>query len=263
MDLGLHDKVVIITAASRGLGKATALQFAREGARVVVNARDAQRLAAVAAECEALSGKPALAVPGDVTHQADVERIVRETLDRFGRIDVLVTNAGGPPAGLFGGLGLEQWEAAYQLTLLSAVRLIQAVVPSMQAQRSGSIVSINSVTVKQPIPGLTLSNTIRDALHGLVKTLSQELAADGIRVNSVLPGWTRTERVDEILAFRAADSGRPEAEIQADITGDIPLGRMGRPEEFANAVVFIASPAAGYITGVALQVDGGMVRGKL
>lgn len=263
MDLGLSDKIVIVTAASRGLGKATALQFAREGAHVVVNARDAERLATVAAECEALSGKTALAVAGDVTRQADVDRLVGETLDRFGRIDVLVTNAGGPPAGLFGALSLEQWEAACQLTLLSAVRLVQAVVPTMQAQQSGSIVSINSMTVKQPIPGLTLSNSVRDALHGLVKSLSQELAADGIRVNSVLPGWTRTERVAEILAFRASSSGATEAEVEASITRDVPLGRMARPAEFANAVVFIASPAAGYITGVALQVDGGMVRGKL
>lgn len=263
MNLGLSDKVVIVTAASRGLGKAAALQFAREGAYVVVNARDAERLAAAAAECETLSGKPALAVAGDVTRQEDVERIVAQTLDRFGRIDVLVTNAGGPPAGLFTALDIEQWETACQLTLLSVVRLIQAVVPTMQAQQSGSIVSINSMTVKQPISGLTLSNTIRDAVHGLVKTLSQELAADGIRVNSVLPGWTRTERVDEILAFRAANSGLPEAEVEANITRDIPLGRLGRAEELANAVVFVASPAAGYITGVALQVDGGMIRGKL
>lgn len=263
MNLGLSDKVVIVTAASRGLGKATALQFAREGAHVAVNARDAGRLAAAAAECETLSGKAALAVAGDVTRQEDVARIVGETLDRFGRIDVLVTNAGGPPAGLFTGLSVEQWEAACQLTLLSAVRLIQAVVPTMQAQQSGSIVSINSMTVKQPIPGLTLSNAIRDAVHGLVKTLSQELAADGIRVNSVLPGWTRTERVDEILAFRAANGGLSEAEVEASITRDIPLGRLGRAEELANAVVFVASPAAGYITGVALQVDGGMIRGKL
>lgn len=261
MDLELNGQVAIVTAASRGLGKATALQFAREGASVVVNARHAERLAGVVAACEAL-GVPALAVPGDVTQQADVERLVQATLDRFGRVDILVTNAGGPPAGNFTQLSLAQWEAACQLTLLSAVRLIQAVVPTMQRQKSGSIVSINSVSVKQLVAGLTLSNSIRDAVHGLVKTLSHELAADGIRVNSVLPGYTRTERIEELVAFRSQSGGVSPADVEAGMTRDIPLGRMGTPEEFANAVVFLASPAASYITGVALQVDGGMYRGK-
>ncbi len=214
------------------------------------------------AEIEAL-GAPALAVPGDVTVQADVDRLVQATLDRFGRIDILVTNAGGPPGGEFMALGLEQWEAACQLTLLSAVRLVRAVVPTMQRQGSGSIVSINSMTVKNPIPPLTLSNSIRDAVNGLMKTLSIELAADGIRVNSVLPGWTLTERVESIMATRAQASGQSQDEVEAAITRDIPLRRMGRPDEFANAVVFIASPAASYMTGQALLVDGGLYRGKL
>lgn len=247
MNLGLSDKVVIVTAASRGLGKATALQFAREGAHVAVNARDAERLAAAAAECETLSGKAALAVAGDVTRQADVARIVGETLDRFGRIDVLVTNAGGPPAGLFTGLSVEQWEAACQLTLLSAVRLIQAVVPTMQAQQSGSIVSINSMTVKQPIPGLTLSNAIRDAVHGLVKTLSQELAADGIRVNGVRPGL-----IDTDLHARA---GQPDR--VARLAPSVPLGRSGSTGDVAEAVLWLMSDAASYLTGVTIDIAGG------
>ena len=262
MDLGLKDHVAIVTAASRGLGHAVATQFAREGAAVVVFARDAARLQAVQAEIEAL-GAPALAVPGDVTVQADVDRLVQATLDRFGRIDILVTNAGGPPAGEFMALSLEQWEAACQLTLLSAVRLVRAVAPTMQRQGSGSIVSINSMTVKHPIPPLMLSNSIRDAVNGLMKTLSIELAPDGIRVNSVLPGWTRTERVESIVAGRAQAGGQSTQEVEATITRDIPLRRMGRPDEFANAVVFIASPAASYMTGQALLVDGGLYRGKL
>ena len=261
MDLGLQDKVAVVTAASRGLGRAVALAFAEEGARVVVNARNAERLAGVAAACEAL-GAQAVAVPGDVTNPADVDRLVKAAVERFGTVDILVTNAGGPPAGDFKSLTMAQWEDACRLSLLSAVGLIQAVVPIMAAQKSGAIVSVNSMTVKQPIPGLTLSNAIRDAIHGLVKTLSAELAPDGIRVNSLLPGWTLTERVEEILAFRSQNSGLPVADVAKTITRDIPMGRMGQPEEFARAVVFIASPAASYITGVALPVDGGFVRGK-
>lgn len=262
MDLGLKDKIAVVTAASRGLGQAVALQFAREGAHVVIFARDAERLAGVQAEIEGQGGQ-ALAVQGDVTIQADVDRLVQAALDRFGRLDILITNAGGPPPGAFTTLSIEQWEAACQLTLLSAVRLVQAVVPTMQRQNSGAIVSINSMTVKHPIGNLMLSNSIRDAVNGLMKTLSLELAADGIRVNSVLPGWTRTERVASIVAGRAQASGQSAAEVEAAITRDIPLGRMGQPDEFARAVVFLASPAASYITGQSLLVDGGMYRGKL
>ncbi len=245
MDLGLKDKVAVVTAAS-----------------VVIFARDAERLASVQTELEAL-GAQALVVQGDVTEQADVERLVQATLDRFGRIDILITNAGGPPAGGFTSLSMAQWEAACQLTLLSAVRLIQAVLPTMQRQKSGSIVSINSMTVKHPIGNLMLSNSIRDALNGLMKTLSIDVASDGIRVNSVLPGWTKTERVESIVAGRSQASGQSPAEVEAGITRDIPLARLGEPDEFANAVVFLASPAASYITGQSLLVDGGLYRGKL
>lgn len=261
MDLGLQGKVAVVTAASRGLGRAVAAELAREGARVVICARKEGPLGEAAEAIRTATGAEVLAVPADVATPEGVDALVKATLDHFGRIDILVTNAGGPPPGRFLEFTPADWEAAVQLTLMSVVRLCYAAVPTMRAQRSGSIVAMTSVSVKQPLPNLILSNSLRLAVVGLVKTLSDELAPDGIRVNAVCPGWTRTERVEQLLRDRAARNGTTVEEEEANITAAIPLGRMATPEEFARAVAFLASPAASYITGISLLVDGGLYRG--
>jgi len=261
MDLGLQGKVAMVTAASRGLGRAVAAELAREGARLVICARQEGPLEAAAQAIREATGADVVAVPADVTDPAGVERVVEAARARFGHIDILVTNAGGPPPGRFLELAPADWEAAVQLTLMSVVRLCYAVVPTMRAQRSGSIVAMTSVSVKQPLPNLILSNSLRMAVVGLVKTLSDELAPDGIRVNAVCPGWTRTERVVQLLQDRAARNGTTVDAEEAKITAAIPLGRMATPEEVARAVTFLASPAASYITGISLLVDGGLYRG--
>jgi 3-oxoacyl-[acyl-carrier protein] reductase len=263
MDLGLKDKVAIVAASSRGLGKACALELAREGANVVVCAREAEHLAATAAEIQAASAVQVLSIPTDLTDAAQIEHLVDETMRRFGRIDVLVTNNGGPPAGAFDEFDDGAWLAAHQLTLMSAVRLIRAVLPTMRAQRWGRIINITSVSVKQPIDNLLLSNVYRPGVVGLAKTLSAQVAADGITVNNVAPGYTRTDRVLELSADRAAKEGKTVEDILDERAADFPIRRMGEPEELAALVAFLASERASYITGATIQVDGGYVRGLL
>lgn len=263
MELGIVDQVAMVMGASRGLGKAVAQELLREGARVALCARNADYLDDAVEELAGAGRERILAVKADVTDPAQVRRFVDETLTVFGRINILVLNAGGPKPGGFADLKPEDWTAAAQLTLQSAVEMLYAVVPVMRAQRSGSIVAITSFTVKTPLENLILSNAVRMAVIGLVKSLADELGPCGIRVNAVLPGWTRTERVDQLLRARAEKKGTtPEDEYEA-ITSAIPLGRMARPQEFARAVAFLASPAASYIHGVSLPVDGGLIRATL
>ncbi|MDZ7962993.1 MAG: SDR family oxidoreductase [Aulosira sp. DedQUE10] len=257
MDLQLNSKVALVTAASKGLGKATAKQFAREGAKVVICARS-ELVDKAAAEIESETGKEVLAVRADVSQQADIERVINATVQKFGGLDILVTNAGGPPAGTFDDIDIATWEATINLTLLSAVHLVKYALPYLRQSSAGAILTITSTSTKQPVQNLVLSNSIRLAVIGLTKTLSQELGSDRIRVNSILPGWTYTERVEELVNARIAKSGKTkEAEITA-INTNIPLGRMGTPEEFANVAVFLCSPAASFVNGVMLQVDGGI-----
>ncbi|MGD2205278.1 MAG: SDR family oxidoreductase [Anaerolineae bacterium] len=258
MDLGLMDRVAIVAASSRGLGRACALELAREGAHVVICARHAQDLEAAADEIQA---EMWLAV--DLTDPAQIQHLADETLRRYGRIDVLVTNNGGPPAGYFDGFDDKDWLTAHQLTLMSAVRLIRAVLPTMRAQQWGRIVNITSVSVKQPIDNLLLSNTYRPGVVGLAKTLSMQVAADGITINNVAPSYTRTDRVVELVESRAADEGKSADKVLDEITADFPMKRMAEPEELAALVAFLASERASYITGTTIQVDGGYVQGLL
>jgi 3-oxoacyl-[acyl-carrier protein] reductase len=263
MDLGLRGKVALVTAASRGLGRAVAERLAQEGAHVAICARGEEQLRETAADIEAAAGTQVLAVTADVSDPAAAELLVDATVERFGRIDVLVINAGGPPPGQFLDLTVEDWEAAVNLTLMSGVRLCYGVAPLMKEQGAGAILAMTSVTVKQPLPNLVLSNSLRLGVTGLVKTLADELAPFGVRVNGICPGWTRTDRVEQLLRDRAERHDSTPDEEAAKIAAAIPLGRMGKPEEFAAAAAFLVSPAASYITGVSLLVDGGMYRGAM
>ncbi len=262
MDLELTGKVAVVTAASKGLGKAAALALAREGARVVLNARS-EAIKAAAAEIRAETGAEVLAVQADVTVQADVDRLINTALEKFGQVDILIINAGGPPSGVFLDFTPKDWEAATQLTLMSAVRLCYATVPHMLERGSGSIVAIESITVKQPLDNLILSNAIRMAVIGMLKSMANELGSKGIRVNSINPTFTATERVDQLLSDRAKKNGTTVAEEAAKIATSIPLRRMGKVEEFGRTVAWLASPAASFVHGHALLFDGGATKTAL
>lgn len=261
MDLGLTGKVAVVAASSAGIGRATAQAFAREGARVVINGRREDVLRATAAEIAA-TGAEVEAVVSDLTDAEGCELLVRRAVDRFGGIDALVTNAGGPPSKLFAEITDDEWHAAFDLTMMSGVRLMRAALPYLKSSR-GSIVNITSISVKQPIPGLALSNSIRPGVVGLGKTLADELAAEDVRVNDVGPGSVWTDRQEYLVRTRAERKGTSvEAEI-AQIEQAIPMKRLGTPEEVANLIVFLCSPAAGYITGSTILVDGGAYKGLM
>ena len=260
MNLGLEDLVVLVTASSKGLGRATAVQLAREGAKVVICARGREALQVAHDEIAAL-GTEVLAVPVDLVDRQAAQSLVDATVERFGRLDILIGNAGGPPPGGFLSLDDGAWERAVQLTLMSFVRLCYAAIPVLQQSPHGSILAFTSMSVKQPLPNLVLSNSLRLAVTGLVKSLADELAPDGIRVNAICPGWTRTDRVEQLLRDRAQRNSTSIEQEADEITAAIPLGRLAAPGEFARAAAFLASPAASYITGVSLLVDGGMYRG--
>lgn len=262
MDLGLKEKVALVTAASKGLGRAVAREFAREGAHVVMCARsDALDKAAEAIRAE--TGAHVLAVRADLTRAEDIEALVEATLREFGRIDILFANSGGPKPGNFLNLAPKDWEEAVQLVLMSTVRLCYAVIPQMLRQGGGSIVANQSYSVKQPIDNLILSNSIRMAVIGLMKSLANEFGPKGIRINTINPTWTMTERVEQLMADRAKRNGTTIEQEMARVTVEVPLGRMGTVEEYARTVVWLASPAASFIHGHALMFDGGAVRATL
>jgi len=262
MDLGLKGLVALVTASSKGLGRATALQLAAEGCNVVICARGEKALKATRDEIAAL-GAEVLAVRADLTVPESSQTLVKAAVERFGGLDILIANAGGPPPGGFQDLDEAAWQNAIDLTLMSFVRLCYAVLPALKASAQGSILALTSVSVKQPLPNLVLSNSLRLGVTGLVKSLADEIAAEGIRVNAICPGWTRTDRVEQLLRDRATRNGTT-LEKEADAVAQaIPMGRIGTPEEFARAAAFLASPAASYITGVSLLVDGGMYRGAM
>ncbi len=261
MDLGLNGKVAIVAASSKGLGRAVASGLAAEAAKVTICSRNGDGLKKTAEEIQTSTGSEVLAVQADLREANDIRNVVRQTLDRFGTVHILVTNSGGPPPGFFGDFSDEQWYGAVDSTLMSAVRLIRETLPVMRKQRWGRIINITSVSVKQPIDNLLLSNSIRPAIVGMAKTLAGELARENVLVNNVCPGWTRTDRVDQLLKARASQEGTTPEEVYHRIARDIPIGRMAEPEEFANLVVFLASERASYITGSTIAVDGGAIKG--
>lgn len=260
MELELGGRRALVAAASRGLGKAIALRLAEEGADLVICARDAERLEQTAEEIREKTSKRVLAIPTDLTDHEQIRRLVHRAKGQFGGIDILVANAGGPPPGPFLEMSDAQWEAAFQLTLLSTVRLAREVIPGMIAQHWGRLIFSTSVSVKQPLQDLVLSNSLRLAVIGLAKTLANELAQYNITVNSVCPGATATERLKQLISSQAGRQGISYEEAERSWLRDIPMGRLGRPKELADLVVFLASERAGYLTGTAIQVDGGSTR---
>ena len=261
MDFGLNNRVALVAAASQGIGYAAARELAREGARVFLCSRDEARAEAAAQLITAETGTRCVGVRADVTSEADAALFVAQAQEQAGRVDILVTNAGGPAAATFDTAALDLYRRAFELNALSAIRLAQLVVPGMRARRWGRVINITSVSVKQPIDGLLLSNTVRAGLTGWAKTVSTEVAADGVTVNNVAPGWTLTERQAELAEARGRASGKSPEEMIAGWAAEIPARRLADPAEIAAAVAFFASERAAYITGVTLQVDGGWVRG--
>ena len=256
MELNLKNRVVLVTAGSKGIGLATATGFHACGAKVAICSRSRDKLDSAAAQMPGC-----LALTGDVSKSADIERVMDEVTKHFGGIDILINNAGGPPPGLFADLADEDWNKAVELTLMSVVRATRLVLPHMREQKWGRVINISSSGVKQPVPGLTLSNSIRMAVLGWAKTLANQVAADNVLVNTVCPGFTQTDRVAQILEQQSAASGKSIEEIAAALAAQIPMQRIGQPEEIANLAVFLGSDAASYITGTAIHVDGGSVQG--
>jgi len=263
MDLGLKGKVAVVAAASQGLGYAVAEELAAEGARVAMCSREARRIDVAAKAIAERTGAQTLGVVADVTRAADVDRFVRTAVERWGAVHIAVANAGGPPAKEFDAISLEEWRGAVELNLMSAVHLARAVVPRMRQQKWGRLLFITSVSVKQPIEGLLLSNSIRAAVAGLAKSLANECAGDNVLVNTVMPGYTRTERLEELAATLSKQRGISREEIQRGWVAMTPLGRLGEPKELAALVAFLASERASFITGTAIAVDGGRVKSLL
>jgi len=260
MDLGLRGKVALVAGGSRGLGKAVALALANEGAEIVLAARDHSALGATSSEIEAQSGRPVLAVPTDVTDESAVAALVEAARERFGTVDVLIANSGGPPASRFETTAVSEWKAGIELNLLSTIFLCRSVAPLMKAQKSGRIVAITSISVKQPVDGLILSNTARAGVAGMMKSLANELAPSGVTANVVCPGYTKTDRLIELAARLSEQEGVTVEDIYRRWTDQIPMGRLGEPEEFASVVAFLCSSLASYVTGTCLQIDGGTVK---
>jgi len=260
MDLGLGGRVALVCGASAGLGKAVAMGLGKEGARLAICSRTEEKLAKAAEEIRRETGAEVLAVRADVSIPDEVKELVRKTVAHYNRLDILVTNAGGPPFGHFLDLPEDAWEKALRLNLLSTLSLCREAVPHMKAAQWGRIINITSFVAKQPTDGLILSNMSRPAVLGLAKSLANELAIHNILVNSVCPGAFETERHLDLSRKRAQQEGIPVEEYIKSRAKDIPLKRNGKPEEFANLVVFLASERASYITGTVIQIDGGVIR---
>ncbi|CDQ19080.1 SDR family oxidoreductase [Halobacillus karajensis] len=261
MDLQLKGKSVVVLASSKGLGKAISMEFAKEGAHVLISSRNQEELENTKAEIQDVSGNQKVEYQVcDVTKKDDIEQLVQKAIEWNGKVDVLVNNAGGPPAGTFDQFSDDDWQRAFELNLLSFTRTIREVLPSMKEQQQGRIVNIASSSIKQTLDNLILSNTFRAGIVGLAKGLSQELASDNILINTVGPGRIATDRVAALDEKRAKKLGTSVEELKKKTEQSIPMGRYGEPEEFAKAVVFLASGANTYLTGQSLVVDGGLVK---
>jgi 3-oxoacyl-[acyl-carrier protein] reductase len=260
MNLGLEGKLALVTAASGGLGFATALALSAEGATVAICSRDEERARNAARRIEAETGTAVFSYSADVSRADSLEALFEAAIRDLGGLDIVVCNAGGPPPGGFASLSEGHWDSAYSLTLQSVVRSVRLALPHVRKRGGGAILALGSSSVEQPIPNLLLSNVFRPAVHGLCKSLASELAGDGIRVNLLSPGRVETERIQQLDEDRAQREGRPIEEVKAASLAAIPLGRLGRPEEFGRVAAFLCSEAASYITGSSLLVDGGMVR---
>jgi 3-oxoacyl-[acyl-carrier protein] reductase len=256
----LKGQVALVTAASKGLGFATALRLAEEGAQLAICSRDEKRIYEAAEKIKEKTGHSPLSLQVDVSNKEDVEMMVRKTIDQYGRIDMLLLNAGGPPAGSFMDLKDEDWEKAFATNVMSVVRTIREVVPYMRKQGGGRVVAIASSSVRVPIKGLILSNVMRTGVAGLIKTLSMELGPDGILLNTLCPGRVATDRLDELDQGVANKLSIPVEQVREEIVKGIPLRRYGKPEEFAEVALFLLSPRNTYVTGSVLMVDGGMVQ---
>jgi len=263
MDLGLTGRVAIVAAASKGLGRAVAEELAREGAQVAMCARTAGTLEETAAYIQKTTGREVLHRALDVADSQAVAAFVQAAEARFGRVDICVTNSGGPPSNLFKNTPPEAWRAALDQLLMSTIYFARETLPRMQKNRWGRLITITSSAVKQPVDGLLLSNSIRAAVTGLARTLANEYAADGITVNNVCPGYTRTARTDALAATISARTGSEPEDVIADWEREIPAGRLGTPREFAAVVAFLASERASYVNGTSILVDGGLVRSLL
>jgi len=261
MNLGLKGKIALVSAASRGLGKAVALELAKEGCKVAICSRNAEAINSAAADIRKQTGAEVLALVADVTDAEQIQHVAAETSKHYGAVDALFANAGGPTPGGFMQFGDEQWQSAVNLNLMSVVRLCRSVVLGMQARKWGRIVIDTSFTVKQPLENLILSNAIRAGVVGMAKTLSSEVAKDGVTVNYICPGYIQTERVDQLLDNRARQNNTSREAEARSIASAIPMGRIGRVDEFAAAAVFLMSERASYITGMSLTVDGGLTKG--
>ncbi len=263
MDLGLQGAKVFVAASRSGLGAATARRFSLEGAIVAINGRDSQTVSQTAQSIQQETGNRAIAIVGDVSKREDAYRIVEQAASELGGLDILVTNSGGPPAGIFADLNMEDWDAAYHLLLGSTIQMIKTGLPYLQRSEKAAILTITSVTVKQPVGNLLLSNVMRAGIASLVKSLANELGPQGIRVNSILPGWTATDRVEHLLQARAKVNNTTPEEERDERIANIPLRRIGSPEEFGNVAAFLCSPASGFIHGAMIPIEGGEIKSTM
>ncbi len=263
MDLGIKNRAALVTGASTGLGFAAAKALADEGVRLAINSRSEEKLKKAAEAINKACGSKPLILPGDLAQSNIPEKLIADMTNKFGSVDIIVSNAGGPPAGMFFDHDKTIWQKAAELTLFSAINLVRAAIPSMKKNGWGRIIFITSISVKQPIGNLIMSNTYRSGLTGFAKSISNEFASSGITVNTVCPGYTKTERLQSLAEYEAGESGQSTDEIYQAWAANVPAGRLGEPEELASLITFLASAKAAYINGTAIPVDGGYIKSLL